>query len=193
MEGEEQIRRQVLYLQHQRQLPLTLTDLPLGELSMCHLVVLLWRFSGQVRVELVKRKYYPYEELNVRRKHRCAACINNLATACRTTHRWFYYCKREEIMVLTKPPWLAGMSEQQIRTWCFYNPGIVRRPYSTFYGSNILRYVGRARRQQQAYADPSEWPLRGEFYHTSRPYMAQLQIGYQPSSESSHPELAAYN
>ena len=189
---QERIRRQILYLQHQRQQPVNLLDLNLHELSMSHLAVLLWRFSGSRGIEFVKRRYYPYEELVVRRKHRCAACINNLATACRITHRWFYYNKREEIMVLTKPPFLEGMSERQIRTWCFYNPGIVRRMDSTMYGSNILRYVGRARRRQQAYVDPSEWPLGGEFYHTSRPYMVTLQIGWTHGVTSSHPELIEY-
>ena len=186
---QERIRRQILYLQHQRQLPTNLLDLNLYELPMSHLAVLLWRFSGQVGIEYVKR---PYGELTVRRKHRCAACINNLATACRTTHRWFYYNKREEIMVLTKPPFLENMSERQIRTWCFYNPGIVRCKGGTMYGTNILRYVGRARRRQQAYVDPSEWPLGGEFYHTSRPYMTTLQIGWTHGVTSSHPELKEY-
>ena len=87
---EERIRRQLIYLQHQRPLPLTLTDLNLSELTMSHLVVLLWRFSGQDSgVIYVNQRFPPYEEVAVRRKHRCAACINNFATACRTTHRWF--------------------------------------------------------------------------------------------------------
>ena len=186
---QERISRQILYLQHQRQLPTNLLDLNLYELPMSHLAVLLWRFSGQVGIAYVKR---PYGELTVRRKHRCAACINNLATACRATHRWFYYNKREEIMVLTKPPFLENMSERQIRTWCFYNPGIVRCQGGTMYGSNILRYVGRARRLQQAYVDPSEWPLGGGFYHTSRPYFVLLQSGWTHGPSSSHPELKEY-
>ena len=147
---------------------------------MCHIVVLLWRFSG---VDAIVS-----EHGFVRRKHRCAFCINNLALTCRTTHRWFYYHVQEEVLVRTQPPWLEGFSEHQIRTWCRSQPRMLRQPGRSLFGSNILRYVGRARRhrlrqEQQCrdpsrIGDPSEWPLNGEFYHTSAPYFGELQIGF---------------
>ena len=180
---DRDVLRQLYQLHYGRPPPLLLTDLNLGELTMCHIVVLLWRFSGVDAMVVGTAGGQNLDGCFVRRKHRCAFCINNLALTCRTTHRWFYYCAQEEVLVRTQPPWLAGFSEHQIRTWCRFQPRLYRQPGRCLYGSNILRYVGRARRhrlqQQQQICDPSEWPLGGDFYHTSAPYFGQLRIGFQ--------------
>ena len=186
---DRDVLRQLYILRYGVPPPMLITDLNLGELTMCHIVVLLWRFSGMDAIVTGTHGGQNLDGCFVRRKHRCAFCINNLALTCRTTHRWFYYHIKEEVLVRTSPPWLAGMSEYQIRTWCRLQPRMARQPGKCLYGSNILRYVGRARRHRLQLAqqcrdpsqitDPSEWPLGGEFYHTTAPYFGELRIGFQ--------------
>ena len=87
---------------------LHITDLGLGEITMCHIVVKLFLFSGFDDMQDAR------DGCSVRRKHRCAKCVNKFAATCTTVHRLHFYNIREEVLVVRPPPWLQGLTEHQI-------------------------------------------------------------------------------
>ena len=77
---EQQLQWQ-LQMQQQQQQAHHITNLGFGETTMCHITVKLYLFSGFDVMGLAR------DGCSVRRKHRCAKCVNNFAATCTTVHR----------------------------------------------------------------------------------------------------------